>query len=115
MRGSAYDFCLRVTQRRHRDDLDLVATGPDADQWLDIAQAFADPQVVARGLVLEQPTAPGSEVPAIRGVASPLRLADNPPLVRNAPPNLGEHTAEVLADLGVDEAGLASLRKAGVV
>ena len=43
VRGSAYDFCLRVTQRRHRDDLDLVATGPDADRWLDIAQAFAGP------------------------------------------------------------------------
>jgi len=41
--GSAYDFCLRVTQRRHRHDLDLVATGPDADRWLDIAQAFAGP------------------------------------------------------------------------
>ena len=41
VRGSAYDFCLRVTQRRHRDDLDLVATGPDADRWLDVAQAFA--------------------------------------------------------------------------
>jgi uncharacterized protein (TIGR03084 family) len=41
--GSAYDFCLRVTQRRHRADLDLVATGPDADRWLDIAQAFAGP------------------------------------------------------------------------
>lgn len=41
--GSAYDFCLRVTQRRHRDDLDLVATGPDADRWLDLAQAFAGP------------------------------------------------------------------------
>jgi uncharacterized protein (TIGR03084 family) len=43
VRGSAYDFCLLVTQRRHRDDLDLVATGPDADRWLDIAQAFAGP------------------------------------------------------------------------
>ena len=43
VRGSAYDFCLRVTQRRHRDDLDLVAVGPDADRWLDIAQAFAGP------------------------------------------------------------------------
>ena len=43
MTGSAYDFCLRVTQRRHRDDLDLVATGPDADRWLDLAQAFAGP------------------------------------------------------------------------
>jgi uncharacterized protein (TIGR03084 family) len=43
VRGDAHDFCLRVTQRRHRDDLDLVAVGPDADRWLDIAQAFAGP------------------------------------------------------------------------
>lgn len=41
--GPAYDFCLRVTQRRHRDDLALEAVGPDADRWLDIAQAFAGP------------------------------------------------------------------------
>jgi uncharacterized protein (TIGR03084 family) len=41
VRGSAYDFCLLVTQRRHRADLDLVAEGADADRWLDIAQAFA--------------------------------------------------------------------------
>lgn len=39
--GPALDFCLRVTQRRHRADLALVAEGPDADAWLDIAQAFA--------------------------------------------------------------------------
>ncbi|GAA1159250.1 TIGR03084 family metal-binding protein [Nocardioides aquiterrae] len=43
VRGSAYDFCLLVTQRVHRDDTDLVAAGPDADRWLDIAQAFAGP------------------------------------------------------------------------
>ena len=41
--GPALDFCLRVTQRRHRADLDLSATGRDADRWLDIAQAFAGP------------------------------------------------------------------------
>jgi uncharacterized protein (TIGR03084 family) len=41
--GPALDFCLRVTQRRHRDDLALAATGADADRWLDIAQAFAGP------------------------------------------------------------------------
>ena len=41
--GSAYDFCLLVTQRRHRGDLDLVAVGEDANAWLDIAQAFAGP------------------------------------------------------------------------
>jgi uncharacterized protein (TIGR03084 family) len=41
--GPALDFCLRVTQRRHRDDLALTAVGPDADRWLDLAQAFAGP------------------------------------------------------------------------
>lgn len=39
--GPALDFCLLVTQRRHRDELALRATGPDADTWLEIAQAFA--------------------------------------------------------------------------
>ena len=81
----------------------------------DIAQAFADPQVAARNLVLEQATAPGRDVPAIRGVASPLRLSEHPPVLRNAPPALGEHTGEVLAEFGVDEAALAALRRAGVV
>jgi uncharacterized protein (TIGR03084 family) len=37
--GSAADFCLLVTRRRHRADLDLVAVGDDAAAWLDIAQA----------------------------------------------------------------------------
>lgn len=39
--GPALDFCLRVTQRRGREQLDLVATGVQARQWLEIAQAFA--------------------------------------------------------------------------
>ena len=47
--GPAVDFALRVTQRRHRDDLALVSTGPDADLWLDIAQAFAGPPGSGRG------------------------------------------------------------------
>lgn len=41
--GTALDFCLLVTQRRHRDDTALEATGPLADEWLAIAQAFAGP------------------------------------------------------------------------
>lgn len=41
--GPAVDFCLLVTQRRHRADLTLVAAGPHADEWLDIAQCFAGP------------------------------------------------------------------------
>jgi enediyne biosynthesis protein E11 len=41
--GPAVHFCLLVTRRRHRDDLALTARGPDADRWLDIAQAYAGP------------------------------------------------------------------------
>ncbi|WP_190139649.1 TIGR03084 family metal-binding protein, partial [Streptomyces longispororuber] len=41
--GPALDFCLLVTQRAHRADLAVRAEGPDADRWLDIAQAFAGP------------------------------------------------------------------------
>jgi uncharacterized protein (TIGR03084 family) len=41
--GSATDFCLLVTRRRHRDDLALTATGADADLWLSIAQAYRGP------------------------------------------------------------------------
>lgn len=39
--GPAVDFCRLVTQRVHRDDTALVAYGAQADEWLDIAQAFA--------------------------------------------------------------------------
>ncbi|MEO9139338.1 MAG: TIGR03084 family metal-binding protein [Jatrophihabitans sp.] len=46
--GTALDFCLLVTQRRHRDDLGLTAIGADADAWLDIAQAFAGPPGAGR-------------------------------------------------------------------
>ncbi|MFD9564897.1 TIGR03084 family metal-binding protein [Streptomyces sp. NPDC059994] len=41
--GPALDFCLLVTQRIHRSDTAVRAEGPDADRWLDIAQAFAGP------------------------------------------------------------------------
>ncbi|MBQ0829329.1 TIGR03084 family metal-binding protein [Streptomyces tagetis] len=46
--GPALDFCLLTTQRAHRADLALTATGPDADRWLDLAQAFAGPPGAGR-------------------------------------------------------------------
>jgi uncharacterized protein (TIGR03084 family) len=46
--GPAEDFCLLVTRRRHRDDLAVRATGPDAEQWLDIAQAYRGPAGAGR-------------------------------------------------------------------
>ncbi|PPJ23403.1 TIGR03084 family metal-binding protein [Nocardia nova] len=41
--GSALDFCLLVTQRRHRDDLGLTVAGPVATEYAGLAQIFAGP------------------------------------------------------------------------
>jgi uncharacterized protein (TIGR03084 family) len=43
VRGSAEDFCLVVTQRRHVDDTALDCTGDAARDWMEKAQAFAGP------------------------------------------------------------------------
>lgn len=46
--GSALDFCLVVTQRRHLDDVSLVIKGPVAMEWMSFAQAFAGPAGTGR-------------------------------------------------------------------
>nr|MDP2189988.1 CaiB/BaiF CoA-transferase family protein [Rhodoferax sp.] len=85
----------------------------------DIAQAFDDAQVKARGLAISQSCKPGLVAPtaveSIASVASPLRLTATPPVLNRPPPALGEHTDEVLAGLGLDAAQIAALRQAGVV
>ncbi len=91
----------------------------------DMAQAFADAQVQARGLVIKQPlalidkgqvaTEKISIQTTVNTVASPLRLSATPPVLRRAPPSLGEHTDEVLGELGLKPADIAALRARGVV
>jgi crotonobetainyl-CoA:carnitine CoA-transferase CaiB-like acyl-CoA transferase len=81
----------------------------------DIAQAFDDAQVKSRGLAVTLPRDAGDGIESITGVASPLRLTATPPVLRHAPPALGQHTREVLAEFGIDAARFDTLRAAGVV
>jgi len=79
----------------------------------DLAQVFADPQVVARGLAVTMPHGLAGSVPQ---VASPIRLSATPVEYRMAPPLLGEHTAGVLQRmLGLGEQDVLRLRDAGVL
>ena len=80
-----------------------------------IAQAFDDPQVRARGLRVDLPRQAGDGVAQVATVASPLRLSATPPVLRHAPPALGQHTAEVLRELGLDAERIARLQAQGVV
>ena len=84
-----------------------------------VDEAFADAQVVARGLKVNQPLALANTthtaIKTIASVASPLRLLDTPPVLRHPPPALGEHTDAVLATLGLDAAAIAALRERDIV
>ena len=80
-----------------------------------IADAFDDAQVQARGLKVVQPRHAGDGIASIAGVASPLRLTSHPPVLRHAPPALGQHTNEVLGERGLDAERIAQLRASRVV
>ena len=75
-------------------------------------QALAEAQVLARGLVveLEHPL-----LGTIRSLGSPMKLSGTPVSYRLPPPLLGEHTGEILQELGYDENAVAELRGRGVV
>lgn len=81
----------------------------------DIGQAFGDAQVQARGLAVTLPRDAGDGIAAITGVASPLRLTATPPVLRRAPPALGQHTEEVLAELGFSAGDIERLKADAVV
>lgn len=92
---------------------ELEAAGVPCGPVNDLAQVFADPQVLARGLAIELPHALGGRVAQ---VASPIRLSETPVEYRRAPPLLGEHTSEVLqALLGMSEGEVVALKGAGVL
>lgn len=78
-----------------------------------LSEVFADPQVKARGVVIDMGHSAGT---AVKVVANPVRLSETPVDYRIAPPLLGEHTGEVLNELlGLDAQAMAELRAKGVV
>ena len=100
---------------RNRDALvpllEELFSGRSVEEWLallkasevpagpvnTVDRALNDPQTVARGMVqeIEHP-----RIGPLRMVASPLHLEATPPVIRRHPPMLGEHTEEVLGELG---------------
>jgi len=61
-----------------------------------IEEMFADPQITARGLRIDLPDAAGTMIP---GVRTPVVLSETPLRYERPSPRLGEHNAEVLAEL----------------
>ncbi len=92
--------------------LRLNRAGVPCGRVMDLADVFADPQVVAQEMVLE------AEHPGhgrVRMTGFPVKLGATPARLRRPAPALGEHTDQVLGELGYDAARLAELRASGVV
>jgi crotonobetainyl-CoA:carnitine CoA-transferase CaiB-like acyl-CoA transferase len=75
----------------------LEAQGVPAGPINTVADVFADPQVIARGMRIDLP-APAAKGGAIPSVRSPIVLDGEPMAARRPSPRLGEHTQEVLSD-----------------
>jgi len=75
-------------------------------------QVFNDPHLAARGFF---PDAPHSTLGPIKQIGSPMRLSDTPPLMARAGPLLGEHSAQVLSELGYSQEEISRLATDGVI
>jgi crotonobetainyl-CoA:carnitine CoA-transferase CaiB-like acyl-CoA transferase len=78
----------------------------------DIDQFLADPHVQARGIVVDVPDAQTGSLTMHNIIP---RLADTPGKLRAPAPEIGQHTAEILGQLGIDQAGLEALAREGII
>ena len=77
----------------------LEAAGVPAGPINDLEQVFSDPQVVARGMKIERPSAAAADG-KIPGVRTPITLDGAPMAAEQPSPRLGEHTQEILREIG---------------
>jgi crotonobetainyl-CoA:carnitine CoA-transferase CaiB-like acyl-CoA transferase len=92
----------------------LQAAGVPAAPIHDVAQAATDEQVAHR-LSLTEIAAPGAQDKTVKVVSSGHMAQPAPPRVQRPPPQLGEHTEEVLAELGYTAADIDALKKDGAI
>ena len=126
-RSEFADNASRVRNRqRLADEIEAITAGKPRQHWLDLlqandipcgpindyAQVFADPQVLAREMVVEtdHPT-----LGHVRMLGSPIKMSATPPDVSRRAPLFGEHTDQVLREAGYSDDEIATLRKAHAI
>jgi crotonobetainyl-CoA:carnitine CoA-transferase CaiB-like acyl-CoA transferase len=113
-RASLASVMSTATATFTRDALlaELESAGVPAGPINSVADVFADPQVVHRQLRLDLPRAGGGTVPTVR---TPIVMSETPLAYERPSPRLGEHTAEVLSEIGYSHGEIQQLTADRVV
>jgi len=113
-RGEIFLFLEKTFRGKTRDkwmeelkDLDVCI-----GKVLHLDEAFKDPQVVHRKMVTEFDDPKKGKMKLL---SSPIKMSATPPGIRRAPAGFGEHTEEVLRELGFKEEEIRQMKKEGVV
>jgi len=122
---------IGVAERHQRrkelvDQLKPIFSKKNRDEWLKILveadvpvapintpeQALEDPQVISRQMIQEIKLSSGE---SNRQVAFPIKLSKTPAVIKSPPPELGEHTEEVLLREGYTQQDLEKFREEGAI
>lgn len=101
---------VKQTSRHWVEELQKV--GVPCAMLQDFGQVFTDPHLLARNFFVDTPHAKAGTV---RQIGSPMRFSQTPVRMERAGPLVGEHTAEVLAEIGLSASEIAQLNEQGVV
>jgi len=113
-------------KERIRDDLAAIFHLKTRDEWVkilnerdipcapiyDVSEALADSHVLSRKMVFETETEAFGK---LNQLATPIRMSNSPLTTRLPPPKLGEHTLQVLQELGYPPSEMRRLRSVGAI
>ena len=122
-------FATNASRIAHREELrsilDELFLSRNADEWVEMFKAAAIPSAMINRLsdILESPVLQAREmvqeivhpkVGRMRMLGIPIKLSESPGEIRLPPPMLGEHTGEILLDLGYSAEEIQQMRADGV-
>ena len=112
--GEISSYLEQLFRTRTRDEWFEILAQKDIpiSKVCSLDELFLDPQVLHRKMILEVEHPTEGKIKQT-GIA--IKLSDTPGSIRRLPPTLGEHTEEILKDIGYTKQGIDSLHQEGVI